>query len=94
MKEMGWRDRFCPSLAGDWVGLFGLWAVLLSGVEGGVGEKAGRSGTARRVKGRRVGRVKRSRVSPGSLCCSLVPAVHSCSFSSLSAGCTAARWCL
>lgn len=51
-------------------------------------------GTACRVKGWGVGRVKRSRVSPGSLCRSLVPAVHSCSSSSLSAGCTAARWCL
>lgn len=51
-------------------------------------------GTACRVKGWGVGWVKRSRVSPGSLCRSLVPAVHSCSSSSLSAGCTAARWCL
>lgn len=42
----------------------------------------------------RVRRVKRSSVSPGSLCHSLDPAVRSCSSSSLSAGCTAARWCL
>lgn len=41
-----------------------------------------------------VSRVKRLRVSPGSLCRSLVPAGHSCSFSSLSAGCTAKHWCL
>lgn len=40
------------------------------------------------------GGVKRSRVSPGSLCRSLGPAARSCSSSSLSAGCTAARWCL
>lgn len=46
------------------------------------------------LKVERFRRVKRSRVSPGSLCRSLVPADRSCLSSSLSAGCTAARWCL
>lgn len=95
-KEVGFADsawyvsRFYPSLADDWVCLFCLQAVLSSGVDRGGGEREGGC----KDKGRGVGRVKRSRVSPGSLCRSLVPAVHSCSSSSLSAGCTAARWCL
>ena len=100
----GWRgcaadsswyvSRFSSSLAGDWVAPFRLWAVLLSGVDGGGGEREGPSGAVPRVRGGRVRRVKRSRVSPGSLCPSLDPAVRSCSSSSLSAGCTGARWCL
>lgn len=60
----------------------------------GRGEREDWNRTAPRVKGHRDRGVKRLRVSHGSLCRSLVPAVHSCSSSSLSAGCTAARWCL
>lgn len=45
-----------------------------------------------KVRGFRRG--ERSKVSPGSPCRSLVPVVHSCSSSSLSAGCIGARWCL
>lgn len=58
-----------------------------------------RHGNGRRTglfPGLKVGgvRAEGSAVSPGSLCRSPVPAGCSCSSSSPSAGCTAARWCL
>lgn len=74
-------------------------ASLLTGLPSGGVNRGGRESgewevqlVGWKVRGFRRG--ERSKVSPGSPCRCLVPVVHSCSSSSLSAGCIGARWCL